>query len=162
VILLARPYLTALAHAVTPADIAAAPRVNGAYTDAAVFAAVSAHGGGAAFWTDDVTPKYTRPVFVLISGETGSAAEGFAWYMREHTHAQLIGRTTQGALLSAEGFDLGDGWHVTIPVHGLWGGDGTDYGDRAVPPHQAVAVTRADLCAGRDPDLDAAFAAIGR
>jgi carboxyl-terminal processing protease len=161
-VLLARPYLQALGHPVTAADIAAAPRVNGVYTTEGVFNAITQHNGGAAFWSDDVTPKYTRPVFVLIDENTGSAAEGFAWHMRVYTQARLIGRTTQGALLSAEGFDLRDGWSVTIPVHGLWGGDGQDYGDRAVPPHQAVALTRADLCAGRDPDLAAAFAAIGR
>lgn len=157
VVLMSRPYLLALGHAVTPADVAAAPRVNGAYTDAAVFGAVSAHNGGAAFWTDDVPHKYTRPVFILIGEDTGSAAEGFAWYMRTHTQARMIGRTTSGELLSAEGFDLGDGWRVTIPVHGLWGSDGTDYGDRAVTPHETIAWTRADVCAGRDPDLAAAL-----
>jgi carboxyl-terminal processing protease len=126
-----------------------------------VFDAVSSHGGGAAFWTDNVTHHYTAPVVVLVSENTGSAAEGFAWYMRTRTHAQLIGRKTAGALLSAEAFDLGDGWHVTIPVHGLWGADGTDWGDQAVPPHQTIARTRADLCAGRDPDMAAAFHALG-
>lgn len=162
VILLARPYLAALGHSVTPADIAAVPHVSGVYTTEGVFNAVNANRGGVGFWTEDVTPQYTRPVFILIDKNTGSAAEGFAWFMRDHTNAHLIGRTTQGALLSSESFDLGDGWGVTLPVHGLWGEDGVDYGDRAVPPHETVALTRADLCAGRDPDLAAAFAAIGR
>lgn len=162
VILLARPYLEALGHAVTAADIAAVPHVSGIYTTEGVFNAVNANHGGVGFWTEDVTPQYTAPVFVLIDENTGSAAEGFAWFMRDHTNARLIGRTTQGALLSSESFDLGDGWSVTLPVHGLWGEDGVDYGDRAVPPHQTVALTRADLCVGRDPDLAAAFAAIGR
>ncbi|HYD87070.1 MAG TPA: S41 family peptidase [Vitreimonas sp.] len=157
VILLARSYLEALGRPVTAADLAAAPRIDGAYTTNAVFAAMSEHNGGAAFWTEAIENKFTGPVFVLISEETGSAAEGFAWYMRERTRARLIGTQTAGALLSSESFDLGDGWRVTIPVHGLWGPDGQDYGDRAVPPHEQIAPTREDLCAGRDPVLEAAL-----
>lgn len=160
-ILLARPYLQALGRPVTAADIAAAPRVDHAYTTEAVFDAMRRHNGGAAFWTDAVERRFTGPVFVLISEETGSAAEGFAWYMRERTHAKLIGTQTDGALLSSDRFDLGEGWSVTIPVHGNWGADGQDYGDRAVPPHETIAPTRADLCAGRDPVLAAALRQAG-
>jgi carboxyl-terminal processing protease len=157
VILLARPYLEALGRPVGMADLAAAPRIDGAYTTESVFTAMSEHNGGAAFWTEVIENQFTGPVFVLISEETGSAAEGFAWYMRNRTHARLLGTQTAGALLSSESFDLGDGWSVTIPVHGLWGPDGQDYGDRAVPPHEVIAPTRADLCAGRDPVLAAAL-----
>lgn len=157
IVLLARPWLAALGHPPTAEDIAAAPRVEGAYTDEAVFAAVSANGGGAAFWTEAVARRFERPVFVLIGPETGSAAEGFAWYMRLRTPAVLIGRTSAGALLSSDTLDIGDGWRVTVPAHGLWGPDGRDYGDQAVPPHVATRWTRADLCAGRDPDLDEAL-----
>ncbi len=162
VVLFSRPYLEALGRAVTPADIMAAPRIDGAYTGDAVFAAISAHNGGAAFWTDAITNGFRGPVFVLISEETGSAAEGFGWYMREHTNAQFIGSQTAGALLSADRLDIGDGWKVAVPVHGLWGADGTDWGDRPVPPHIALAPTRADICAGRDVVLDAALNAAAR
>lgn len=157
VVLLSRPYLQALGRPLATADLAGAPRVDHAYTTAAVFAAMAEHNGGAAFWIDANDKQFTGPVFVLVSGETGSAAEGFAWYMREHTRARLIGEETAGALLSSDRFDVGDGWSVTIPVHGLWGPDGTDYGDRAVPPHEVIRPSRAELCAGRDPVLDAAM-----
>ena len=157
VILFARAYLEELGRPVSEADALAAPRVDAAYTDEAVFEAISAHGGGAAFWTEDVPKKYERPVYVLVGEETGSAAEGFAWYMRERTHATLIGRVTAGELLSSETFEIGEGWSVVVPVHGLWGPDGTDYGDRAVPPDREVAWARDDLCNGRDPVLETAL-----
>jgi carboxyl-terminal processing protease len=156
-VLLARPYLQALGHPVTVDDIRAAPRVSGAYTTEAVFKAMSQHNGGAAFWSDAVERRFTGPVFVLIGPDTGSAAEGFAWYMRERTHARLIGQRTAGALLSSDRFDIGDGWRVIVPVHGNWGTNGEDYADRAVPPHEEIGTTRADLCAGRDRVLDAAL-----
>ena len=157
VILFARSYLEELGRPVREADVIAAPRIDAAYTDEAVFEAISANGGGAAFWTEDIPQKYERAVYVLVGEGTGSAAEGFARYMRERTHAMLIGRVTAGALLSSETFEIGEGWSVVVPVHGLWGADGTDYGDRAVPPDREMAWTREDLCSGRDPDLETAL-----
>ncbi|UHQ24901.1 hypothetical protein LVB77_09590 [Lysobacter sp. 5GHs7-4] len=58
---------------------------------------------------------------------------------------------------SARSFQIGQGWTLTVPVHGLWGADGRDFADRAVQPDQAVAWTREDYCRGRDPDLEAAM-----
>jgi carboxyl-terminal processing protease len=156
-VLLARPYLEALGHPPTAADIADVPRVSRAYTTEAIMAAVTANQGAAAFWTESLDRPYRRPVFVLIGPETGSAAEGFAWYMKMRTPARLIGRPSAGALLSSETIAIGNGWSVVVPVHGIWGPDGNDFGDRAIEPHVTVAWTRADLCAGRDPDLDLAL-----
>lgn len=156
-VLLARPYLAALGHPPTAADIAAVPRVEGAYTTEAIMAAVIANNGGATFWTEAVDQPFRRPVYLLIGPDTGSAAEGFAWYMKMRTPARLIGRPSAGALLSSESISIGGGWKVTLPVHGIWGPDGRDFGDRAVEPHVAVNWTREDLCAGRDPDLDLAL-----
>lgn len=158
VALFSRDYLKNLGHAVTTADVAAAPKVTGAYTTDAIRAAVAAHQGGAVFMTEDIGDKrYTKPVVVLISGRTGSAGEGFAWVMRDFTKATLVGSKTAGVLLSGERFDLPDGWKVTVPVQGLWGPDGTDFRDRAVSPNVTVKWTRDDLCLGRDPDVAAAL-----
>lgn len=159
VALLARDYLKTLHHPVTKADVEAAPKVKGAYTDEAIFAAIGANNGGATFMTDDLGDmRYTKPVIVLIGEDTGSAGEGFAWQMRLQTKAKLAGRTTAGALLSGQTFDLPDGWKLTVPVQGVWGADGTDFRDKAVKPDVHVAWTRAELCAGRDPDIEKALA----
>ena len=72
---------------------------------------------------------------------------------REQTDAILIGRETAGALLSSQPFDLPDGWRLTIPVHGNWGPDGRDFGDKKVPPHIATTLTRDAVCQGEDVDL---------
>ncbi|HEX4296186.1 MAG TPA: S41 family peptidase [Rhizomicrobium sp.] len=160
--LFARPYLQTLDHAVTKADVLGAARITGAYTDEAIFAAVTSHKGAATFWSEDLRAKhYGKPVIVLIGEDTGSAAEGFAWEMRLLPQVKFIGRKTAGALLSAQDFDLPGGWRLTIPVQGVWGADGTDYRDRAVAPDVAVAWTRRDLCTGRDPDIAAAMGMVG-
>lgn len=160
--LFSRPYLETLGRPLRKSDIAAAPKVSGVYTTARVFEVMKSNNGGALFWTEDPPYRYERPVYVLIGEDTGSAAEGFAWYMRLHTDAVLIGRQTAGALLSSDNFPIGDGWSVTVPVHNGWGADGEDYADRAVPPHVAIERKREDLCRGQDSDLAKAMSlAIG-
>jgi carboxyl-terminal processing protease len=160
--LFAQPYLKKLGRPVTRADVVNGPKVIGAYADGAVFKAVSDNGGIAVFYTEDLgTKRYRAPAAILIGADTGSAAEGFAWTMRMFTKARLIGRPSAGALLSGETFDLPGGWKLTVPVQGLWGPDGQDYKDKAVPPHEVVALTRADLCSGRDRDLERAMEYVG-
>jgi carboxyl-terminal processing protease len=162
VALFARPYLKSLGRSPTAADVLSGPKVVGAYTDAAVFKAVSDHGGEAVFYTEGLGGKrYAQPVVVLIGPNTGSAAEGFAWAMRGGSKARFVGRPTAGALLSSETFPVGDGWKLTIPVQGLWGPQGQDYRDKAITPDIASRSTRKDLCRGGDPDLEKAIDLVG-
>jgi carboxyl-terminal processing protease len=106
---------------VTKADLEAAHRARRAYTTEAVFGAVAAGKGGTVFYSEDLGAKrYTKPVVVLIGPDTGSAAEGFGWYMRQQTQAKLVGRSTAGALLSGQTFPLAGGWAVVVPVSGIW------------------------------------------
>ena len=136
-------------------------RVSRAYTTEAIFAAVAEGDGAVMLMIEDLGERrYRKPVVILIGPETGSAAEGFAWGAREQTDAVLIGRETAGALLSSQSFDLPDGWRLTIPVHGNWGPDGRDFGDRKVPPHIATTLTRDAVCRGDDVDLSHATRAL--
>lgn len=156
--LFARPYLQKLGHAPGAAEVRDGPKIVGAYTDAAVFEAVSKHGGAAVFHSDALDGKrYGGRVLVLIDGETASSGEGFAWALRLHSTARFVGRASAGELLSGERFKVGHGWTLTVPVHGLWGADGRDFADRSVQPDQAVAWTREDYCSGRDPDMEVAM-----
>ena len=162
VILLGRDYLESLNHSPTAADALAAPEVERTYTTAKVWETLQAHKGAIAIWSEDVGAKrYGKPVVVLIGPETASAAEGFGWIMRLKSRASFVGETTAGALLSAESTDIGQGWSVTIPEAGIWAPDGADYGDRAITPQIVVPVTRADLCAGRDRQLEVALRLAG-
>lgn len=158
--LFARPFLAGLGRKVTRNDVLKAAKITGAYTDKAIFDAVSAHAGAATFWSEDMGAKrYAGPVVVLVGADTGSAAEGFAWMMRL-PQVKFVGRKTAGALLSADHFDLPGGWSLVVPVQGVWGPDGTDFRDRALEPDVTVAWTRKDACTGRDPDIEAALAVL--
>lgn len=162
VALFARPYLEKLGHPVTAADVEHAPKVIGAYTDARIFQAIAGNGGGASFVTQDLRSReYTKPVIVLTDSHTGSAGEGFAWMMKGMTHATLVGEKTAGVLLSGKEFDLPGGWKIVVPVDGLWSRDGVDFRDRPVSPNITVRWTRADMCSGRDPDIEKALSLLG-
>ncbi|THD75353.1 MAG: hypothetical protein E7812_17545 [Phenylobacterium sp.] len=154
VALLARPYLKALGRPVAKPDLDKLPPTHGAYTDAAVFAAVQAGQGAALYATEDLGPsRYRGKVVVVTDRETASAGEGFAKMMRQFGGATLVGRPTAGLLLSSDRFPLPDGWVLTVPVQGVWGADGRDYGDQATAPDVVVPRTAADLCRADDPDL---------
>ncbi len=156
--LFAQPWLKALGRPVSRQDVLSGPRIVGAYTTEAIMKAVGDNRGAAVFYIEDLGPRrYAGPVVVLIGEDTGSAAEGFAWTMRMETKARLLGRQTAGALLSSDTFELMDGWKLTVPVQGIWGADGQDFADKAVPPHELIPLTRADLCAGRDRELERAM-----
>jgi carboxyl-terminal processing protease len=159
--ILTRDWLLRLKRALRPADVIAAPRLDRAYTTDLVFKGLSDNGGGAMLWTEDVGERrWRKPVVVLIGAGSGSAAEGFGWLMKLRTHALFVGRDTAGALLGSQVFDVGLGWSLRVPVHGIWAPNGQDYGDRPVPPDVRVERTREALCQGRDLDIEAAVDAI--
>lgn len=158
VALLSRPFLETLPGPLRADDLSDLHRVEGAYTTEAVFAAVGAGNGAVMLMVEDLgARRYAGPVAILIGPETGSAAEGFAWGAREQSDAVLVGRGTAGALLSSERLPLPEGWAVTLPVHGTWGPDGRDYGDKPVPPHVDTLHSREAICRQDDVDLTAAI-----
>lgn len=157
-IIWSRGALARLGRMPTPEEVLSSRKVLGGARFINVVKGMLFGGGRAAAWTEGRGEGgYRKPVSVLIGPRTGSAGEAFAWGMKLLTPARLIGRTTAGALLSEEKFDLVDDWTVTLPNYAGWGPDGQSYIDRPVTPHELAPTTRADLCAARDPDMEAAF-----
>lgn len=157
-VVLTNRWLRARGAAPSPAEVLAAPRVSGAYTDADLARAIETNGGGAVLWTEDLAERrYAKPVIVLQAEGTGQEAEAFAWTMRLKTKAMVMGRKAAGAMMDTERFDIGEGWTLTLPVGGLWAADGVSYGARPVAPRDVIAMSRASMCAGRDGELETAI-----
>lgn len=108
-----------------------------------------------------------RPLFVLTSARTGSAAEEFAYDVRTHQLGTLVGATTAGAANPGGLFRLSDHFAAFIatgravnPVTKTnWEGVGVKP-DLAVPPGEAlreahVAAVKKLLEAATDPDRQA-------
>jgi carboxyl-terminal processing protease len=157
VTLVGRKVLARLGRMPTAQDIAAAPKSVGRYRFRDVLPQLMKHGQ-LTFYSEGRGEKgYRKPVTVLVNGRTGSAAEGFAFMMKELTPAKVVGRPSAGALIRGQEFKLPFGWQVTVPVFGLWSPDGISYIDRKVVPDVPVEFTRQDRCSGRDADIDAAI-----
>lgn len=156
-VLLSRPFLERYGGApdhLEHAAVDALPRAAPAYTTAAVIAAFKEHGGGAAFFTEDLGSRtYRGPVVVLTDGRTASAAEGFVWSLKGRLNVTVVGRPTAGAVVGSETIPLPGGWKLTLPTHAGWGPDGRIYRDQKLVPDVGVRLTRGDLCANFDSDL---------
>ena len=153
VALLTRTYLNREGSAREQLEVGRLPRVSGAYTTEAIINSMKNNGGGAAFYSERTPYAYRGKVVVLVSSETGSAGEGFAWMMKGLKSVTLVGAPTAGVLLGGEPFKLPGGWTLTVPTHASWGPDGKRYVDQSVKPDVEVTWTRADLCEQRDPDI---------
>ena len=81
------------------------------------------------FWTDvqagsgllrvqfqPAEPRYSGPVFVLVSKKTASAAEMTTDALVAGAHAVVVGERTAGQMLSQKPFDLPHGLQAMIPI----------------------------------------------
>jgi carboxyl-terminal processing protease len=103
---------------------------------------------------------YRGPLVVLIGPSTSSAAEIIAAAVQDHRRGTLIGRTTNGSVVSASMFTLPDGGTMGIPVR-----DFVRSGDRriegaGVETDLWILPTLEDVRAGRDPVLERAIATL--
>lgn len=98
------------------------------------------------------SPNLTLPVYILISGRTGSAAEAFAYTMQSAKRAVVVGEASAGAANPGGRVPVGGGYAVFVSMgspinpitHRNWEGTGVAP-DVAVPASQAL--TRAQSLA---------------
>lgn len=96
------------------------------------------------------SPRLTAPLYVLTSGRTGSAAEAFAYTLKNARRATIVGEATSGAANPGGEIDAGDGFRVFVsfaspvsPITGRnWEGSGVAP-DIAVDAGSALDVARA-------------------
>lgn len=73
------------------------------------------------------------PVYVLVSPQSGSAAESFAMAGRQIRNVNLIGSATQGALSTSLEKKLPNGWHIAISDEMYLDENGISYENIGVP-----------------------------
>lgn len=99
-----------------------------------------------------------RPVVLVTSQLTGSAAEILTLAMREIPNVTTFGEATGGGLSDVMGFMLPNGWGLGLSNQTYLTMDGALYEGVGIPPDVPMAFDTAQYLAGRDPVLDAAFA----
>ncbi|HEY6544047.1 MAG TPA: S41 family peptidase [Dokdonella sp.] len=93
------------------------------------------------------SPRVDVPLYILISGRTGSAGEAFAYTLQNARRALVVGETSIGAANPGGPIEVGDGFSVFVsfatpinPISGRnWEGIGVQP-DVAVPAADALAV----------------------
>ncbi|MEM7049197.1 MAG: S41 family peptidase [Acidobacteriota bacterium] len=95
--------------------------------------------------SDLPSPHYNdRPVFVLTSAATPSAAEGFSYHLKHFERATLVGETTAGAAHPIQIFPLGERFRVAIPTaRAINPRTGTNWEGVGVEPDEKVPADRA-------------------
>ncbi|MET0717953.1 MAG: S41 family peptidase [Pseudoxanthomonas sp.] len=91
-----------------------------------------------------------KPLYVLINGQTASAAEAFAYDVQQFHLGELIGAKTVGAANNNKLVPIAPGFILSVsygrPLHAVSGGNWEGKGvapDVEVPPEQALEVAQA-------------------
>ncbi|MEM1183253.1 MAG: S41 family peptidase [Acidobacteriota bacterium] len=92
-----------------------------------------------------------RPVFLLTSEITASAAESFVLMMRAFPHVTHVGGRTRGGISSLLPKPFPNGFMVTFSYQRVLGADGVLYEGAGIPPQRSIELFP-------DGDLDGGFA----
>ncbi len=110
--------------------------------------------------TDLVDVKWRKPVAALINGGTRSGKEVLAYGFKEYRLGELIGSRTEGAVLAATAFLVGDEGLLLLAVEDVVV-DGRRLEGAGVEPTIPVAFD-SRYAAGADPQLDRAVEVLAR
>ncbi len=123
-----------------------------------VFEPVETDGGG---WPANGKQLYTKPVVVLIGGQTFSAAEDFAVVFDAMKRGTLMGEPTGGSTGQPLNFTLPGGVGARVCTKRDMYPDGTEWNGIGILPTIPVKPTAADFQIGRDTVLEAALVQLG-
>ena len=108
------------------------------------------------------------PVLILIDEGSASASEILASALKENISAVLIGAQSfgKGTIQDAKEFKDGSGLHITIAKwltsQKKWVGDKDESGKIGLKPDVAVEITKDDINASKDPQLNKALEMAGK
>jgi carboxyl-terminal processing protease len=100
--------------------------------------------------------RYSKPVYVLISARTCSAAEDFLIPLKVQKRATLVGEATCGSSGQPLFFSI---YGADVRICTKWDRfpDGTEFVGVGILPDVKVFRTKEDVASGRDPVLNAAI-----
>jgi tricorn protease len=107
-------------------------------------------------------PAFTKPMVVLINGQSFSNAEVFPWGFRGLGLGKTVGVSTHGSVIGTGGTSLIDGSSLRMPAVGSFTLDGKDMELNGCPADIEVEHTPDDIVADTDRQLEAAVAELLR
>jgi C-terminal processing protease CtpA/Prc len=112
--------------------------------------------------TDSDARGYEGPVVVLVGPSTSSAAEVLAAAVQDNERGLLIGRETNGSVLTSYTLALPDGGAVQVPAMEFIRAKERSIEGVGVTPDILLMPTLEDVRAGRDPLIERALVEIGK
>jgi carboxyl-terminal processing protease len=113
-------------------------------------------------WPADASRFYSKPVVVLISPRTGSAAEDFCAVFKSIRRGKLIGEATAGSTGQPLVFDLPGGGNAMVCTARCTYSNGDEFVGVGIQPDIEAHPTVKDTKAGRDTVLEAALQYLGQ
>jgi len=101
--------------------------------------------------------QYIKPVVLLTSRFSMSAAETFALAMNENVNVTQVGDTTSGAFSDQISFDMYNGWVFSVSVGDYRAANGVSYEGIGIAPDYFVVSTKQELEVGQDKALEKAI-----
>ena len=101
--------------------------------------------------------QYIKPVILLTSRWTASAAETFTWAMNTQSQVMQIGDTTSGGFSDVIARELPNGWLYFISVGDFRNAQGQSDEGKGIAPDIRIGNTKEDIENGKDKVLELAI-----
>ena len=101
--------------------------------------------------------QFTKPIVILTSDFTASAAEVFIMLMKELPNVTLIGDETEGIFSDMYEFKLPNKWKVTLSHQQYFSKDKENYEGKGISPNFKILNTKADIQNQVDPVIQKAI-----
>jgi carboxyl-terminal processing protease len=137
--------------AIEKLDTASLPKYSG-YNVAGFLEALHRRGAVTLVTGGRAEKPYLGKIAVLADGNSASASEGFISAIKETGIAKLIGRRTEGALLSSRDYEITGGWTLKLPEADFCTPKGFRPEAVGIEPDIEVKIVP-----GKDADLEAAL-----
>ncbi|MEO6315748.1 MAG: S41 family peptidase [Chitinophagaceae bacterium] len=130
----------------------------------AVIIDIRINGGGEPAFVNAVVARFSfeitgfdKPITLLTSGASISAADHFAVNLMDFPNVTIIGERTAGMFSSMMGKKMPNGWEFSLSHETHLAKDGNNYEGVGIPVDIEIANTKNNLATRNDPVLNKAF-----
>jgi hypothetical protein len=101
--------------------------------------------------------QYTKPIVILTSDFTASAAEIFLLAMQQFPYVKVVGEPSEGIFSDMYGFRLPNGFKASLSNQRYYDVDGINFEGKGIPVDEYVIHSKDDLKTGVDPLITSAL-----
>jgi len=107
--------------------------------------------------SSDDEHQFTKPMSVVVDGNSASASEIFAGAIQDYGLGSIVGTTTYGKGIVQQIFDLGDGTCVKLTMAEYYTPNGRNIHKKGITPDVEVEYQQDENNPNADNQLDAAL-----